>query len=169
MCKTKTKINCSFFVILKCRQTGQWWCKPWVPVLERQRQMDVWKFETSLSYRESFRIFKDTKGNLCLQIKTKRTTTTTKKTTKKLDQYCILYSMNDFKCMYPYLHKYIHKCEQSLAVSLHFPTSFLSLILASWFSCSLILQIEPWASFIRGKWFVDELYPQSIVSFWHAS
>lgn len=52
-----TTVNLTLaFVETKSEGLGQvWWCVPLIPVLRKQRQEDLCKFNASLSYRVSSR------------------------------------------------------------------------------------------------------------------
>jgi hypothetical protein len=39
----------------KKQKSIRWWYMPLIPALERQKQVDLWEFETSLVYRTSSR------------------------------------------------------------------------------------------------------------------
>jgi hypothetical protein len=56
-----------------------WWCIPVVSALEKQRQVDLYKFQTSLVYRVSPRTVRATKRNPASRNKTK-----TKRTSENL-------------------------------------------------------------------------------------
>ena len=49
--------------ILKKEMIQMWWCIPLIPELQRQRQVDLCEFETSLVYRASSRIARATQKN----------------------------------------------------------------------------------------------------------
>ena len=44
-------------------RAGQWWFKPLIPKLKRQRQVDLCEFEASLVYKSSSRTARATQGN----------------------------------------------------------------------------------------------------------
>lgn len=64
-------------VIEILRQAGQWWHRPLISALGRQRQVNLCEFEASLVYRASSRIgFKATQRNPMLEKKINKTTAT---------------------------------------------------------------------------------------------
>jgi hypothetical protein len=50
-----TSTSCFLYRLLKQGLPGQWWRIPLIPALRRQRQLDLYEFETSRVYRVSSR------------------------------------------------------------------------------------------------------------------
>ena len=53
-------------------RAGQWWFKPLIPKLKRQRQVDLCEFEASLVYKSSSRTARATQGNSVSEKKKER-------------------------------------------------------------------------------------------------
>ncbi|XP_040604768.1 N-acetylglucosaminyl-phosphatidylinositol de-N-acetylase isoform X2 [Mesocricetus auratus] len=58
---------CGFSTGKNLRTAGRWWLTPLIPTLRRQRQVDLWKFETSLNYQASSRTASKATEKPCLE------------------------------------------------------------------------------------------------------